>query len=180
MTSYVFRPIVFNSYSASHDNWCTAILWNRIMTAQCEGMGKVGSVRYEPALLPPCPSIRALSYSNCQRSTHSNTHGPGSLSVKQHSTLYGIADKPDWCIVADQCWAKPHHLGWPLPWTRYCVCICVSKCLIHCTLTFYQWNTRELLGVFSTLGNITRGANNSEIHLHTPTSRQCSKRCLLV
>ena len=55
-----------NSYSASHDNWCTATLWNRIMTAQCEGMGEVGSARYEPALLPPCPSIRALSYSNCQ------------------------------------------------------------------------------------------------------------------
>ena len=56
----------FNSYSASHDNWCTATLWNRIMTAQCEGMGEVGSARYEPALLPPCPSIRVLSYSNYQ------------------------------------------------------------------------------------------------------------------
>ena len=55
-----------NSCSASHDNWCTATLWNRIMTAQCEGMGEVGSARYEPALLPPCPSIRVLSYSNCQ------------------------------------------------------------------------------------------------------------------
>ena len=55
-----------NSYSASHDNWCTATLWNRIMTAQCEGMGEVGSARYEPALLPPCPSVRVLSYSNCQ------------------------------------------------------------------------------------------------------------------
>ena len=30
------------------------------------------------------------------------------------------------------------------------------------------------------LGNITHRAINSEIHLHTPTSRQCSKRCLLV
>ena len=56
----------FNSYSASHDNWCTATLWNKIITAQCEGMGEVGSARYEPALLPPCPSIRVLSYSNCQ------------------------------------------------------------------------------------------------------------------
>ena len=55
-----------NSYSASHDNWCTATLWNRIMTAQCEGMGEVGSARYEPALLPPCPSIRVLC---CQRSS---------------------------------------------------------------------------------------------------------------
>ena len=63
---------LLNSYSASRDNWCTATLWNRIMTAQCEGMGEVGSARYEPALLPPCPSIRVLSYSNCQRSTHSS------------------------------------------------------------------------------------------------------------
>ena len=54
-----------NSYSASHDNWCTQTLWNRIITAQCEGMGEVGSARYEPALLPPCPSIRVLCYSNC-------------------------------------------------------------------------------------------------------------------
>ena len=46
-------------------------LLNRIITAQWEGMGDVGSARYEPALLPPCPTIRVLSYSNCQRSTHS-------------------------------------------------------------------------------------------------------------
>ena len=60
------KSCYFNSYSASHGNWCTATLWNRIMTAQCEGMGEVGSARYEPVLLPPCPSIRVLSYSNCQ------------------------------------------------------------------------------------------------------------------
>ena len=65
-TIYISIYININSYSASHDNWCTATLWNRIMTAQCEGMGEVGSARYEPALLPPCPSIRVLSYSNCQ------------------------------------------------------------------------------------------------------------------
>ena len=58
--------VAINSYSASHDSWCTVTLWNRIMTAQCEGMGEVGSARYEPALLPPCPTIRVLSYSNCQ------------------------------------------------------------------------------------------------------------------
>ena len=69
---HVSAHMGINSYSASHDNWCTATLWNRIMTVQCEGMGEVGSARYEPALLPPCPSIRALSCSNCQRSTHSN------------------------------------------------------------------------------------------------------------
>ena len=32
--------------------------------AQWEGMGDVGSVRYEPALLPSFPTIRVLSYSN--------------------------------------------------------------------------------------------------------------------
>ena len=32
--------------------------------AQWEGMGDVGSARYEPALLPACPTIRVLSYSN--------------------------------------------------------------------------------------------------------------------
>ena len=57
--------------SASHDNWCPGAVLNRIITAQWEGMGDVGSARYEPALLPPCPTIRVLSYSNCQRATHS-------------------------------------------------------------------------------------------------------------
>ena len=32
--------------------------------AQWEGMGDVGPARYEQALLPPCPTNRALSYSN--------------------------------------------------------------------------------------------------------------------
>ena len=77
---YLQEPALFifiNSYSASHDNWCTATLWNRIMTEQCEGMGEVGSARYEPALLPPCPSIRALCYSNSQRSTQSHQQSKG-------------------------------------------------------------------------------------------------------
>ena len=34
------------------------------INAQWEGMGDVGSARYEPALLPPCPTIRVLRYSN--------------------------------------------------------------------------------------------------------------------
>ena len=36
----------------------------KTIDAQWEGMGDVGSARYEPALLPPCPTIRVLSYSN--------------------------------------------------------------------------------------------------------------------
>ena len=63
--------VCLNSYIANHDNSCTGTHLNRIITSQWEGMGDVGSARYEPALLPPCPTIRALSYSNCQRSTHS-------------------------------------------------------------------------------------------------------------
>ena len=62
--------LLVSSYSAGHGNWCAGTLLNRIITAQWEGMGDVGSARYEPALLPPRPTIRVLSYSNCQRSTH--------------------------------------------------------------------------------------------------------------
>ena len=31
---------------------------------QWKGMGDVVSARYEPALLPPCPTVRVLGYSN--------------------------------------------------------------------------------------------------------------------
>ena len=63
----------FKWLSASHDNWCTETLLNRVITAQWEGMGDVRVARYEPALLPPYPTIRVLSYSNYQRSTHSSS-----------------------------------------------------------------------------------------------------------
>ena len=78
------RLSYLNSYSASHDNWCTETLWNRIMTAQCEGIGEVGLARYEPALLPPCPSIRVLCYSNCQRYTHSHQQFKGWMMWNQY------------------------------------------------------------------------------------------------
>ena len=32
--------------------------------APLEGMGDVGSARYEPTIIPPCATIRVLSYSN--------------------------------------------------------------------------------------------------------------------
>ena len=54
----------------SHHNVCEykfgLTLKVLVMTidAQWEGMGDVGSARYEPALLPPCPTIRVLSCSN--------------------------------------------------------------------------------------------------------------------
>ena len=47
--------------NASHDSWCTGTLLNRIITAQWEGIGDVGSPKYELALLPPCLTIRVLS-----------------------------------------------------------------------------------------------------------------------
>ena len=62
---------ILNSWNASHDNWCTGTLLNRMITAQWEGMGDVGSARYAPAPLSPCLTIRVLSYSNCPRSIHS-------------------------------------------------------------------------------------------------------------
>ena len=53
-----------------HSNWeqCLFILTLKVLVAatdaQWEGMGDVGLARYEPALLPPCLTIRVLSYSN--------------------------------------------------------------------------------------------------------------------
>ena len=46
--------------------WTVLTLTVLVMTidAQWEGMGDVGLARYEPALLPPCPTIRVLSNSN--------------------------------------------------------------------------------------------------------------------
>ena len=101
----VFSVAIYriNSYSASHDNWCTGTLWNRVMTAQCEGMGEVGSARYEPALLPPCPSIRVLSYSNCQRSTQSHQQSKGlehTYEVSSHICLDLLSD------IGIQTWAS--------------------------------------------------------------------------
>ena len=51
------------------------------MTAQCKGMEEVGSARYKLALLPPCPSIKALCYSNCQRSTQSHQQSRFTFSM---------------------------------------------------------------------------------------------------
>ena len=46
------------------DNMLTLKVLVATIDAQWEGMGDVGSARYEQALLPPCPTIRVLSYSN--------------------------------------------------------------------------------------------------------------------
>ena len=60
--------ILINPSSASHYNWCTGTVFYRIITAQHSGMGWG---MYKSALRLPCPTIHVLSYSNCQRSTHS-------------------------------------------------------------------------------------------------------------
>ena len=56
----VFVPII-TSYT--YDYLALKVLVTTI-DAQWEGMGDVGSARYEPALHPPCLTIRVLSYSN--------------------------------------------------------------------------------------------------------------------
>ena len=71
------------------------------MTAQCEGMGEVGSARYEPALLPPCPGIRVLSYSNCQEIHSRQQTGPGSVSVKNHKLFTHIRNRAHIFVTVD-------------------------------------------------------------------------------
>ena len=50
--------------SADHRKELTLKVLVATIDAQWEGMGDVGSARYKPALLPPCPTISVLSYSN--------------------------------------------------------------------------------------------------------------------
>ena len=57
------RTVKFNSYSASHVNWCTVTLLNRKITAQWEGLGDIGSMRYELALLPH-PHLHAHTHAH--------------------------------------------------------------------------------------------------------------------
>ena len=57
-----------SSYMSCQRDACPTSLTLKVLVttidAQWEGMGDVGSARYEPVLLPPCPTIRVLSYSN--------------------------------------------------------------------------------------------------------------------
>ena len=55
-----------NKHFTSKDECSSLTLKVLVVTidAQWEGMGHVGLARYEPALLPPCLTIRVLSYSN--------------------------------------------------------------------------------------------------------------------
>ena len=66
------RKLHFVYFGAIHCAWCDLHVNGMNLKhgySTVGGDGDVGSVGYEPALLPPCPTIRVLSYSNCQRST---------------------------------------------------------------------------------------------------------------
>ena len=71
------KPTVFINHTKNCGSttyiYCDYLLGSLFLTlkvlvttidAQLEGMGDVGLARYEPALLPPCPTISVLSYSN--------------------------------------------------------------------------------------------------------------------
>ena len=66
MTFYKAPVYTPNSSNKLPNNTFNLTLTALVTTidAQWEGMGDVGSARYEPALLPPHPTIRILSYSN--------------------------------------------------------------------------------------------------------------------
>ena len=56
--------VIHCGYSHSSPLRLTLKVLVATIDAQWEGMGDVGSARYELALLSPCPTIRALNYSN--------------------------------------------------------------------------------------------------------------------
>ena len=55
---------IISAYETRGYNRLTLKVLVATIDAQWEGMGDVGSARYEPALLPPCPTIRVLSHSS--------------------------------------------------------------------------------------------------------------------
>ena len=64
LTAYQCRNTSHSGNKNSHIRLLTLTVLVVTIDAQWEGMGDVGSARYEPALLPPCPTIKVLSYSN--------------------------------------------------------------------------------------------------------------------
>ena len=58
----ISTPCIYKQYTATKNLTLTVLV--ATIDVQWKGMGDVGSARYEPALLPPCPIIRGLSYSN--------------------------------------------------------------------------------------------------------------------
>ena len=67
MVSVDPRALISAPYITALYNYQNVLTLKVLVTtidAQWEGMGDVGSARYEPALLPTCPTIKVLSYSN--------------------------------------------------------------------------------------------------------------------
>ena len=78
ITVYIYIYIYMSMFSSNvFRNFCRCVLFKLLSTlfltlkvlivtidAQWEGLGDIGSARYEPALLPPRPTIRVLTYSN--------------------------------------------------------------------------------------------------------------------
>ena len=103
-------------------------------------MGDVGSARYEPALLPPCQTIRILSYSNCQRSTHSISQwiftNLALLRVKRswrECQSYGLS-----CIIVvveiDDIPASQGHIGA----SGLSIMMSLRLALLFCQVSYYS------------------------------------------
>ena len=59
-----WKPVALPMIGGGLESTLTLKVLVTTIDAQWEGMRDVGSARYEPALLPPCLTIRVLSYSN--------------------------------------------------------------------------------------------------------------------
>ena len=64
LTLFCTSFALFSALTRCTDPNLTLTVLVATIDAQWEGMGEVGSARYELALLPPYPTIRVLSYSN--------------------------------------------------------------------------------------------------------------------
>ena len=104
-------------------------------------MGDVGSARYEPALLPPCPSIRVLSSSNCQTEIQP-LHV--SMNVQKFST--SIVNREGWLLltlyisgnngISRLCSVSinMHYIAWMAMW----MCICIAQCFSSVSIIVWQ------------------------------------------
>ena len=83
-----------NTVAWQGDNTCKGTITLKVLVvtidAQWEGMGDVGSARYEPALLPPCPTIRALNYGKTSFFVVFPTLMQKHLYVLEQREFYGI------------------------------------------------------------------------------------------
>ena len=67
LSESIYIQTVSYGFLVTHQNTLQLLTLKVLFTtidAQWEGMRDEGSARYEPTLLPPCQTIRILSYSN--------------------------------------------------------------------------------------------------------------------